>query len=635
MRLVSNAKHLKLVLLSLFIHFSSLPLHAQPNYTANDIVPEFNTYFSFGVNPGSYAYAGGSQFWTDEQKAEIAVNGAGINSFRLPLFEFFLEQWSYDIRLSTFQYYKELGMRDHTVFIGFPSAEHRDDTEYCTGASSELFKNLYLPIWDNGANGTPYNDDNYYASYVYRMVEIYKDYTKYWEVGNEPDFTFTGNAFQPSGTPGSWWDEDPPACDLPNLKAPVYHYIRMLRISYELIKTLDPDAYVAIGGIGFPSFLHIVLRNTDNPIDGSVTADYPLTGGAYFDVVSYHSYPHINGSLRYWNNQIQNWTYTRHSEAATAGLFTLKQEFEQVLQEFGYGSTYPSKEWIITETNLPRKSIQESYGSNEAQRNFAMKSVILGMAEGIRQIDFFALGERMEETAVTEEWQLFNLMGLYKNLEGTAPGNEQITEEGIAFRTSAQMLGEKRYDATRTIEMAAPMGVRGVAFAADNGDRVYALWAKTEVDRSETASGSYQFPASLQAELANAEHLVLKYWDSSYSNDSLLLSPDQIINLSGTPVFVEVRGMRTLSTQQLAEQSKIRLFPNPVSTEVHLVSSKPLDNQTELILLGIGGREIIRKRLNGRMRFELPVGLEAGCYIVKIISANEVLGVARLVKISE
>ena len=550
METCSNTRNVLVLLFFTFYFSSSLYLPAQPLQTANDTVPVFEGNFSFGINPGSYSYAGGSQFWTDEQLAEIAagttsgIPGVGINAFRLPLFEFFLETWSYDIRLNTFQYYDELGITDNTVFMGFPSAEHQEDMEYCPGESSKLFKNLYTPIWDNGANGTPYNDNNYYASYVYRMVEVYKDYVKYWEVWNEPDFSFTGNAFAPPGTPGSWWDVDPPACELQNLKAPLYHYVRLLRISYEVIKTLDPEAYVAIGGIGFPSFLHAVLRNTDNPDNGDVSASYPLTGGAYFDMLSYHSYLHINGSLRYWNNQIQDWTYTRHSDAAAQkGLIDLKGEFDQVLKDFDYdGLTYPEKEWMITESNVPRKSINSSFGSDEAQRNYVMKSAILCKKNKIRQLALFELGERATLAETTEEWQLFNLMGLYQKLDGTAPGNQQVNESGIAFKTTADLILDKKYDEVATTELELPSGIQGLAFQSNETETVYALWASTTIDQSEVANQSYIFPPALQAKLNNADAVILKKWDASYTLDSSLIDPAQAIALNGTPLFIQVKG---------------------------------------------------------------------------------------------
>ncbi|MEM1323019.1 MAG: hypothetical protein AAGG75_22325 [Bacteroidota bacterium] len=616
----------------LFTFFLTTPLSAQ---TANDEVPPFEGLFAVGVNPGSYAYAGGSQFWTDEEKADIAATGAGIDAFRLPLFEFFLEQWGYDIRQSTFQYYQSLGMRDHTVFIGFPSMAHRDNTSYCPGQPSELFANMYTPIWDNGANGTPYNDDNYFARYVYEMVKIYQPFTKFWEVLNEPDFTSSSNAFLPSGTAGSWWDVDALPCELPNLRAPVYHYIRMLRISYEVIKTLDPEAYVAIGGIGFPSFLHMVLRNTDNPDGGQPSADFPLTGGAYFDVVSYHGYPHINGSLRYWNNQIQDWTYTRHSEAAAEGMIALKKDFEAVLSAFGYdGTTYPAKEWIITETNLPRKGINFSYGGDEAQRNFVMKMVLRSQAEEIRQVDFFALGERREEATVTEEWQLFDLMGMYKNLEGTTPGTQQITESGIACRTMYEILGGMVYDEEKTTELQLPLPLQGLAFKSATGeDRVYVLWVRNTLDNTETASGQFLFPPDLQEALHRYEHLNIKYWDAAYTQDSLLFDPNLPVFLTATPVFIQAKGIQTVAVRERSEFS-FKLAPNPAKDQIHIQLAQPPSKATSLTLRSIDGVAINKWELNAQQSWlSLPADLARGCYFLELRQGGLLRGTNRLIKL--
>jgi len=212
-----------------------------------------------------------------------------------------------------------VGMDDHVTFIGYPSDEQRETTFYCSDHQSELFANMYLDIWDGGANGTPVNDDNYYALYVYRMVSIYKDYVKFWEVWNEPDFDYSGNGFKDPGQDGNWWENIPEPCDM-SIRAPVYSYIRMLRISYEVIKSLDPDAYVSVGGLGFPSFLDLIMRHSDNPNGGQINSEYPNNGGAYFDVMSYHTYPHIDGSLREWNNDIGDFDYFRHSDAAIDGI---------------------------------------------------------------------------------------------------------------------------------------------------------------------------------------------------------------------------------------------------------------------------------------------------------------------------
>ncbi|MFK7935315.1 MAG: hypothetical protein AB8G22_17510, partial [Saprospiraceae bacterium] len=261
---------------------------AQISFTANDTVPAYEAGFGFGANMGWY------EGWTDDQLADIAignpdmnVRGTGVNTLRPSLPENFVEEWGYDIRSSTFKHYGELGATDNTVFIGYPSQRHRDKIYYCDNVQSEMFDNLYRDIWDDGEDGTPINDDNWYAAYVYKLVNEYKDNVKFWEVWNEPDYSFVYEAELPPGEPGNWWENNPNPCDYA-IHAPIFHYIRTLRISYEVIKYVDPTAYVAVGGLGFPSFLDAVMRNTDNPIDGAIDSlNYPLTGGAYFDVMSY------------------------------------------------------------------------------------------------------------------------------------------------------------------------------------------------------------------------------------------------------------------------------------------------------------------------------------------------------------
>ena len=188
-------KFLKSVIL-----FYLLPLHliAQPTTTANDVIIPYPGYFRYGVNMGYYAP------WQDHQLAEIAAGdakmglpGVGVNAVRPALFEHFFEYWGYDVRKEAFDRYESLGMTENVGFIGYPSDDHRDKTIFCPDdekQESSIFKNLYEPIWDNGANGTPVNDENYYAIYLYNMVSVYKDYVKFWEVWNEPDFSFTVNS---------------------------------------------------------------------------------------------------------------------------------------------------------------------------------------------------------------------------------------------------------------------------------------------------------------------------------------------------------------------------------------------------------------------------------------------------------
>src|SRR5699024_8935340 len=212
-----------------------------------------------------------------------------------------------------------------------------------------------------------------------------------WEIVNEPDITgFWDNGNKKN--PNNWWDNPPSPGALLNLRAPVFYYIRMLRIAYEVIKKYTPDAFVAPGGIGNPAFLDALLRYTDNPDEGKVTAEYPLTGGAYFDVVSYHIYPAY--FLQEWDNDIAGFRWERFSDRAADAIVDLKNEFEEVLESRGYdGNKFPKKHFIITEANLPRKSFDTYWGTQEAQRNFIMKALVQVEKNDIKQYYIFEIGE--------------------------------------------------------------------------------------------------------------------------------------------------------------------------------------------------------------------------------------------------
>ncbi|NJK83875.1 MAG: hypothetical protein HC912_08750, partial [Saprospiraceae bacterium] len=260
----------------LFFLLSFNAMFGQVNYSANDIVPMYQGHFGYGTNVGYYPK------WTARQLGDIAIGnqvegvaGVGVTTLRPALFEFFQEQWGYDFRVPAFEHYKKLGARDNVVFVGYPSEAHRDTNAYCPDYRSELFLNMYAPIWDDGSDGTPYNEQNYYAAYLYKTVSLYKDYVKFWEIWNEPDYSFSANSIYDETQAESWWNVPPNPCEF-DIHAPIFHYIRLLRISYEIIKTVDPNDYVAIGGIGYPSFLDAVLRYTDNPNEGLLTDDFPL-----------------------------------------------------------------------------------------------------------------------------------------------------------------------------------------------------------------------------------------------------------------------------------------------------------------------------------------------------------------------
>ncbi len=540
-----------LLLLSL-----GLPIAAcgQPAYTANDVVPPYNGTFGYGANIGYFP-----PHYYDMELATLAhgspdgkVPGMGVTSIRPGLFEHFLDYWGYDIRKQHFQYYDSIGLKNLVAIIGFPGETNRDPAFYCPGERSELFKNMYEPIWDNGENGTPVNDNNPYALYCWKAATTYKGLIRIWEVWNEPDVD-TGNAWKEPGMPGNWWENAPEPCET-KLKSPAYFYIRLLRISYEVIKSVDPDALIAVGGLGWPSYLDVICRYTDNPFDGLENTDYPNKGGAYFDVMSFHSYPHLDNSLREWSDEINNFRYFRHSDRAVDGIWRLRDKFDVVLKTHGYNNTtYPEKHWICTEFNLPRKAFGDYMGSEESQVNFLIKTLVTAQMRKVIQMHVYALSDEKPASEANNE---FSYMGLFENLNNIVPFNGKANSVAWAMKTTEELLRNAKYDPVRTDRLNLPDNIRGAAFRTDLGQYTYVLWAVTDRDNDETAEATYIFPPEL-----NIKYMQAMPWHFSQSRVGQLVNARQV-KLSGSPVFLRLADV----SNNFPKEPKFR--PNPVTNGI-------------------------------------------------------------------
>ncbi len=527
--------------LSLFLLFLPLFCLSQVNYTANDQITPYDGHYRAGVNPG---YHGSN--WSSQTLADIAAGnpaadtkGVGVTAIRGSLPEGLAEQYGYFIWTPIYDYYASIGMKDNTVFVGFASDEHKDPVEYCPGIETDMFANLYEPIWDNGENGTPINDNNYYAAYLYKVINAIGHEVRFWEIWNEPGFDFSGaRGWLQPGQPGNWWENNPDPCDY-KLRAPVFHFIRTMRISYEIIKTISPEDYVVFSGVGYDSFLDVVLRNTDNPIDGSATSEYPLGGGAYFDVLGFHGYPHFDGSIRYWSNDLGDFVYTRHSDAAIDGMLEKQANRQTILDAYGYdGVTFPEKMWTVTEVNVPRQGFNgQTFGSSTVQVNYITKLVVESIKNNIVQTHVWDLGEAEYEADAINE---FDLMGLYEKLDDEEPFTQKITDEGIAYKTASDFLFGCTYDVNKTASMNLPQNIRGGAFQKENGDYVYVLWAITQTDLSENANATFAFPSSF-----GISNLKKQNWDYSQSNNESTINAQNVV-LTGTPIFLSPNINNTL-----------------------------------------------------------------------------------------
>jgi Secretion system C-terminal sorting domain len=506
-------------------------------FTANDSVLRYDKVFRFGVNLGYYPP------WTTEELANLAggnpalgIKGIGATTSRPSIEEFLLETYGYDALIPTYEALYQRGMRDLNAIVGGPSDAHRDYAYHCPDKRSIMFRNMYEPIWDGGLNGTPVNENNYYALYLWKAVNKYKKYIRIWEIVNEPDFDFAGQQWQGDYLPNfGWWTSNPAPCDY-QLHAPITEYVRMLRISWEVIKTADPTAHVEIGALGYPHFLDAVMRNTDNPSGGQVTAQYPQKGGAYFDLMGFHTYPHIDGSL--WTYRPDNGQITgfhRHSDGAIdSGVIKKKVWFQRVLDKYGYnGVTYPKKNWTVTEFNLPRRVFSSSnyIGSEELQRNSIVKAAVTCYQQNMMQLHIFSLGDNKSASQANYE---FDLMGFYKFLDASnRPSAAQVNSMGVAYKTMSDAVAGSVFDTARTRAMNIPNNVGGGAFRFPNTNRyVYILWAKTQNDYSEDVFATYSFPTSF-----GISSLEKREWFYSSNNSSSTVFPTNI-SLTSAPIYL-------------------------------------------------------------------------------------------------
>ena len=543
--------------------------HAQDNRlgrNAHDGVPAYDADFGQGINFGWY------ENWTDDDLARLSmgsedgsVPGIGVNALRPGLFAWFLEQHGYDVRVREFAAYRHLGATENVVMLGFPSHDQRGTEQWCPGSRSGLFRGMWEPIWDDN-HGTPYNEDNTYAEYVYKAVMTYRDNIRFYEVWNEPDINYSGNGWKDRRFEGNWFDNEVDPCEL-NMQAPVRAYVRMLRISYEIIKTLDPDGYVAVGGIGYPSFLDAILRTTDEPMAGAVTAEYPLGGGAYFDALSFHVYPHLEEGFRDWNNDRGRWDWKRHSDAAVSGIETKLRGFEHVLAQWGYdGSVHPRKVTLCTESNLPRQHFQEEAAersSLEMQRNFIIKILAKSQAWGLTQFHPYQLADHRDPATATGE---FDLMGFYRFINDKTLATAERTSTGVAYATYGKLLQGAHVENQRLEWIDLPIGADGVAFRLKNGRTGYVLWAKTSQDGNEYPSIEYTADGDLVS-----DRYRIAQWD--YANTGIHEPVGSTITLTGSPIFILQEaefGVMTSDFTEVGPAATIEVWPNPTQERVNV-----------------------------------------------------------------
>lgn len=355
-----------------------------------------------------------------------------------------------------------------TNCVGFLIGVTADHSTAPAGSSDydleqHIPKNLDQPIWK--ADGT-INEDNYWGYFVWMVVNVYHDDVKVWEIWNEPDWVADS-----TNTPPKWATQAPTAAELVRFGGNVFDYVRMLRIATEVAKKADPDAKIALGGIGYETFLDAVLRYTDAP-DGSIDADHPKTGADYFDVVSFHYYPLFSNAAM------------ADSDAGADEFVGRKKVYEQVLA----AHQVTGKTFVVTETGAPTAK-QANGGGEQWARNYLMKSLVRAQMESIYSVQWFDLTNDDDDPS-----DAFSTMGLYEDLKNTKAEDAKRTTLGDAYRTIG-LLADATYDPALTQALALPAAAQGAVFTFADGHHGYALWART-TGRDESVSTGYTIPTA-------------------------------------------------------------------------------------------------------------------------------------------
>ena len=450
--------------------------------------------FSYGMNFGYY-----NSSLTDVKGSQLSL-AAGGRSHRHKLTEPFLDQWGDSIHVGELTTMTKAGESGLICFLIAASAAHSNAP---SGGDLEHYspKNLWEPIFTTSGDINP---NNYWASFVARVVTNYKPYIHQWEVWNEPDQV--GGNWQATQ---AWATSPPKPSDLGWWNDTIFAYIRMLRVTYAVVHKLDPDGLVTLGGIGYPSFLNAILRYTDEPNAGAVDAAHPDKGGAYFDLVSFHYYPVFAPG---------------NSDVGAAGLIKLHDDLQAELDKAGV----VGKGFVITESGAPRYAFGTTPGGTAYARNYLVKAMTRAQAIAIRRIDWFILGDDVDVGASTDG---FHYMGLYQNLKPvTDPANAVLTESGIAYATLSGALGGGVADRDATAALGLGAGTRGVAMRTGDGKSAWVVWAEGS---DENATG--------KVSLASTGDVEVRAWDYSKTHTAATQSPTAghvSIDVSSSPVVV-------------------------------------------------------------------------------------------------
>lgn len=135
------------------------------------------------------------------------------------------------------------------------------------------------PAWASSLPGGPITKTEIISELVQFMEAAVAHYgaapyrVKHWEFYNEPD---NGSPWAASRGFG-YWGHEPVA------------YAAMLKAVYQPMKAIDPGAQIVLGGLAYDAF----TTEGGTFVEGFLDGVLQNGGGAYFDLMNFHYYPHF------------------------------------------------------------------------------------------------------------------------------------------------------------------------------------------------------------------------------------------------------------------------------------------------------------------------------------------------------
>ena len=390
---------------------------------------------------------------------------------------------------------------------------------YNSKEKNYLPNNLYEPIWEkNEKNEKIINEKNEWANYVYKIVSTYNKYIKIWEVWESPDYVDNKEVVK------NWMISPPNPSDLIHTHFTIYEYIRLIRITYEVVKNINPESWVSVGGLIYPEFLHAIMRYTDNPDNGTISNEYPAFGGAYFDCVSYNSFP-AQKVIDFETNETYN---NNGSDALVLKVLIQKKNYEFISKKFEFGLKYPKKIFINNKNGLNSEE-GNKLGGDILRRNWIIKLALLSLEYDLKQVHMNKLTGDMGDY---QEIIIGNKSEYNNYLKSSSKGRRVLNDIN---------LGKFSFDKNKSIELREKLirNISGIVLKrkfnkTDNEkyfcEYIYSVWLYC--DKEETEGTIYK----TQKELNIPFNSFMINWEGLQTN----ITNETQIPITSTPIFILV-----------------------------------------------------------------------------------------------